>query len=283
MKPIKGMEITPFLNICWTSEKNKKAWKFAIESLHSQALDLEIKTLVTGQRRCAWRSVHENALPDLVGEMLKLGLIVMPIRYTGIWSGFAHSSPALIPGQPKNVYCIITPKKEDGFNFKKAFEKSDIPAQGYFLGYPKCCREAFAKNYQAGIVDPIFQAAERTIKNNIGKQINGDFATKNKINLESLGHPLSNPMLRYIGLRVSFHIPCSFNCKDTIKNAEAATSLMHPASAKLLKYLLSLPMEWSVNHGIGILKTQFFYVIFNSISTRRKWMVRLKWSKNETR
>lgn len=277
MKLIKSFQWqNSFLKIVWNSAQSEHEWSGIITKCAKGCYDLEIKSLVAKMRPAAWRSIHEDNLPAFTKEMSKFGLIALPIRYTGTYQGFAHRSPELKKGQPKNVYCIISADKNAAFGFREAFEANDPATQGEFLGYPKCCREAFAENWKKGYIDPIWQAAIKTIRDSTGKEVDGDHAMKSKAVLKSLHHPYSNPIWRYVGIRLSFHIPCSFNCKATTDKASEIAQLLSKSTRALLDEILSMPVEWSVLNGIGILKTPMFYVVFNSVATREKYTVKLE-------
>ena len=83
----------------------------------------------------------------------------------------------------------------------------------------------------------------------------------------------SNPLLRYIGIRVGFHIPCSFNCNETIKIGKERMGLCKDKSIKkYLKYFLSMKMEWNCYHGIAIIKTPIFWIVYNSLPTEKNFL-----------
>jgi hypothetical protein len=82
--------------------------------------------------------------------------------------------------------------------------------------------------------------------------------------------------LRYIGIRVGFHIPCSFACKETIAVGQQRMDLMrakNEGSAKLLVSLLSMPISWDCYHGAAIVRTPIFYIITSSCPSINRYVV----------
>jgi hypothetical protein len=89
-------------------------------------------------------------------------------------------------------------------------------------------------------------------------------------------HPYSIPIMRYIGIRVGFHIPCSFSCSDTIDIADQRLSIAQDKDlVKLLIALLSMPMTWEVYKGVAIVKTPIFYILTQSIPTTEKYEIKI--------
>lgn len=263
MKLIENFEQDSFLDIIWVSEKAKSVWKPVIDKCSEMVQDLEIDSVEEGQRKCAWRSINENDLPRFSIALAERGLIVLPIKYTGTWEGFSHKTLEVIPGKPKNVYTIIARNHKDAIEFRNYHEAGDHDGQGKMLGFPKCCRDAFKKHWGDGYFDPIWQIS------------------KNIDSFNTEPHPYSNPVLRYIGLRVGFHIPCSFNCKDTIGLSEERLELAKkkdPDLVKLLEALLSMPMSWEVLHGVAIVSTPIFYIKTSSVPSTEKFRLDLSGS-----
>ena len=152
--------------------------------------------------------------------------------------------------------------------FKEAHFKGDHIKQGGFLEFPLCCREFFNEHWSKGYIDPIWQMVHPDkfvlIENNTLFYEVEDC------------HPFSNPLLRYAGIRVGFHIPCSFNCPETIQIAEQRLTLMKEDDKKLLIALLSMPMSWDCYHGTAIIKTPLFQIVMQSNPCTERFVVKVK-------
>jgi len=269
MKPLKDIEIEPFTAMNYVSDEAERIWSPIIRDCSELIQELELRSVAADQRLCAWRTVGVNQISDFTTKCMKLGLSVYPIKNVGSWGGgFSHKTPPAVEGKPISSYCIITKSLKNANGFRKAHNAGDHPKQGYYLGFPECCTSFFVK-YWPEYCDPIWQAS---VNHDKIERTNGD-------SFETNHDPLSIPILRYIGLRVGFHIPCSFHCDETVKLAEQRLSLCKSKRdkniMKLLKSLLSMPMEWSVQHGIALVKTPIFYLRTNSIVTKEKYTIRL--------
>lgn len=252
MRLIKNFDVNPYSQLIWVSDQAQKTWKHIIDEISRMVYTLEIESVKAGHRPCAWRSVSTDSLPEFSEKLLKKNLHCLPILFTGQWQGFSHKTMPVKKGKPTNVYCIISREKKDGLIFKKAHLAGDHIKQGKLLGFPGCCTEFFQKYWTKGYIDPVYQMA------NPDKH-----------------HIYSNPILRYIGVRIGFHIPCSFNCEETIKIAEERLTLGNPETVKLLKALLSMPMAWDCYHGVAIIKTPIFQVVIQSNAAVKRFIINL--------
>ena len=251
-----NINIKPFLNIIWVSEKARKVWSSIIADISQMVQELEIESVAEDQRPCAWRTISEESLPDFSERCLDKCLIVHPVKYVGRWEGFIHHTPPVEKGKPKNIYCIISKSQIYIKNYLEAFNKGDNERQGEMLGFPNCCIDSFKSNWEKGYFDYI-----PFIKN------------RDKVT------PLSNPILRYIGVRVGFHIPCSFNCEESIRRGQERLDLAKDYNiVKLLIGLLSMPVSWNCYHGIAEVRTPIFYIITSSLPTVKKITINLKGS-----
>ena len=261
MKLIPDFKITPFTRTAWVSTCARDTWAGVIEKCSAMVHDLEIESVAVGQRDCAWSTIKREALPDFIKRCADKGLIVMPVQWVGNFDGFIHYTPK----GDSQAYCIIAKRLEDAMKFREAFENGDHEMQGECLGFPKCCREAFAANWKAGYFDPIWQSACGDYP--------GQMPETNRLR-KITAHPYSNPLLRYLGLRVGFHIPHSFNCQKTITAGVERLSLAKDRDlVKLLESLLSMPMKAELLHGILTVKTPIFHVINYSVPTEEKYTI----------
>lgn len=265
MDLINDLELNPFLRSIWVSDKSKEMWESVINECSNLVQKLEILSVKHNHRSCAWRTIKLKSLPDFSNRCNDIGLIVLPIKLVANWgNGFAHKTYEPKKDDPDcNVYCIISKNLDDAIKFRNAHFKSDHVTQGYMLGFPECCTRFFDKYWAQGYFDPIWQIANRLNSNNKIIEINNF-------------HPYSNPLLRYIGIRIGFHIPCSFNCESTIAMSKNRLKLINDNELlKILQALLSMPVEWNCNHGIVIVKTPIFYIVTSSMPTKEKYIVRL--------
>lgn len=263
MKPIENFKMEPFTRIAWVSAPARDTWEPIVRSCAALVSDLEIESVAAGQRPCAWSTIKREELPGFIGRCAEKGLIVLPVQWVGQFNGFIHYTPQ----GDAAAYCIIARNVQDAMKFKDAFTRGDHEGQGELLGFPKCCREAFTANWKAGFFDPIWQSATSDIS----------YFPEDARNItKCAAHPYSIPLLRYVGLRVGFHIPCSFSCSETISAGKDRLALAKDQElVKLLEALLSMPMHAELFHGILTVRTPLFYIIQYSVPTEEKYTIRV--------
>lgn len=68
-----------------------------------------------------------------------------------------------------------------------------------------------------------------------------------------------NILLKWLGIRIVFHLPCSFDCQPTIQiatqHAELAREAGFDQETDWLLEMLSWPVEWSALYGLAEITT----------------------------
>ena len=182
-----------------------------------------------------------------------------------------NSHTHLVPqnNEPYSVYGVIAKNKEDALSFanSETNQGTDHKLIGNLLNYPKCCIEAFTERWGRGIIDPMMEAT------------NSD---KNIIELDSI--PIeTNQLLRYFGFRITSHLPCNFDCKDTTIIGKGWEEIMQDINLSafndLIK-LLNLPLVWDAYRGILEVTTPIFKGITTTGFTEHRNIIKigdLKW------
>ena len=272
MKLIRPFEISPFCRTIWINRQAKETWSDIIPQISQFVQELEVLSVTRGHRRCAWQTIAEDTLINMERKWAEMGLVTVLVRYVGNWKGFAHKHIDPKPGEKRNACVIVARDVKDAMRFRDAHDIGDNFAQGEELGYPACCSRFFCDTWKHGFYDPIWQAA-------LNSEIIESETTPKLNRLRIRGHPYSNPAMRYIGLRVSFHICHSFSCPDTIKIADQRMGLareINPNLAKLLEALLRMPQAWDCLNGIAIIRTPIFYVITSSVPCEKRHIVEIE-------
>ncbi|MEM2086833.1 MAG: hypothetical protein QXF06_05450 [Archaeoglobaceae archaeon] len=261
-------ELQNFLRIIYKNEASKGKYSKIFQEAQSFVSKLEILTVLEGLRKCAWQTIAEEQQLEYVKRLAKLGLITLPVRFSKRFEGFAHRFEEAKAGERRNLSIIISKNIYDALEFEEAYWQGDHIKQGEMLGFPECCARFFSEVWAQGYFDPIWQIAKRS-----------EIIKKNKKKLVVRFHPLSNPLLRYVGIRFSFHIPCSFNCAQSVELASRIERIARRANNELVDEfmrLLSKELSWSVNHGIAVVRDKEFLIIYNSVPTSELYEVELK-------
>ena len=277
MKLIPGLDLPPSCRIVWTSEEARKVWAPVLPKVSAMVSELEVLSVAKGHRPCAWQTIAEDELPRLAAAWAEMGLVSLPILRVRSFMGFAHRHEKPQPGERANVCVIVARTLKDALRFKAANASGDNDVQGELLGFPKCCREFFCTSWAGGYFDPVWQAAMNSTLYHIYDQSpSARHESLSYPHVTVLGHPFANPVLRYAGIRVGFHLPCAFDCQDTIAVATERMDLAKatdPNLADILRGLLSMPMSWDVYHGIAVVRTPIFYLIVPSVPAVERHVV----------
>lgn len=254
-----------FCNISWVSEKARNEWSSLIQEISNLTSKLEILSVVENQRACSWQTIAEEKLVFYSKEWAKNGLVSLPLKRVGNFKGFAHRHT---PADDKlGAVCVVISKKLSlAYEFSDALDKGDNITQGELLGFPKCDCEFFEENWKNGFIDPMWQSALNTSNTK-----SNDFVA----NVCS-ANPLSNSMLRYIGVRIGFHIPHSMDCSESIRINEDRFNLgksVNPDVMKAAILMLSMPMSWECLHGVAVVRTPIFYIRSGSMMTVDKYTI----------
>lgn len=262
MELIKNLAVPPFQRVIWANQKARQVWEPQIRRISERVQELEILSVAHDQRPCAWQTFQVRNFPAMTKKIIDLGLSIYPIQLCGSWGqGFIHYTPALRDDDPNpQASCIVTKSPDLANEFWKAYNRGDHITQGKLLGFPECCTKFFNEQWARGYFDPIWQMVEPI----------ADTPTEMTFwneRPDDRWHSLlfSNPILRYIGIRVGFHIPCRFDCSETQEIARKRIELLSEGDQIVLISLLRMPMTWSVYRGIAIVKTPIFTLLTQSV------------------
>lgn len=256
-----------FTRMSYHTTEARKYWAPLIQLMNGTVADLEIRSIAAGLRSCG--TIH---IPNVDGDqtyrkLAEAGLKWKRLTKVGHDPGFSHRRHAAVQKGDLHYswFSVMGRNQDDLDDFALAYEKSNHDLMGKLLGFPACCRRFFAQNWPK-YCDPIWQSAANTE----GAELVGPRT------LHVKGHPGCNVMLRYIGVRTWFHLPCSLRCEETIALSESWLNLireMDEASFEATRLLLSLPLAWDVNHGYAKVMTPAFTVHAGSTESRYRYVV----------
>lgn len=268
-------QMPPFARTAWVSKSVKDEWEpKSWKASHAYA-QLELETVIYGIRDCTTGHIPNENMAYELSKLAEKGLMFLPIQRVGVYSGFAHTHPPVVEGRPWNWYGVIAREPKHALAFKEASQgpKIDHETIGKLLGYPKCCMDFFNNVWAAGYIDPVWQQAE-----NIDKK----YLLEQNEHLIRLSHEtpfVTNVMLRYIGLRIVPHIPCSSHCEATHKFANKWLELgkkLKLDGIEELEQFLRLPVKWDCLKGIAYVSTPLFKIETNSMTCYPNYIVERK-------
>lgn len=273
MLPIHQQDQPSLTRITWNSPDHRETIAPKLERISQAYTSLEYLSVAAGLRQVSVVDVQPEALPARANQLAQLGLYLLPLQQRSGSTGFSHLALPAERGRPWAYYCVIARKMEDARLFAEANHSKSHVTMGELLGYPACCRAFFQKVWSEGYYDPIWQAAENSL-------LEGEEVLEHRkefIRLNSFVE--TNPLLRYVQVRLIPHLPHSLSCTASRQLARDWIDLGRSEGMKealgLALEMLAWPMEWSVLAGIAEVQTPYFKVITNSIPTPGKRTVQL--------
>jgi hypothetical protein len=256
-----------FTRINWVSQQAEERWANRLARIKYRFSLLEVLSVSERQRRCCIVCVSPVELVEQVKFWLKYDLSFLPIDRIGV-SRFIYSSTAVPLAQNNNfVYKVVVGKPKELKKFLEAWTSSNDLQIGSLLGYPECCIRFFNNHWTIqGHIDTTWAMAMQTGNKHVNDRI-----------VEIDGPPHTNILWRWVGVRAVPHLPCSFDCKNTITFAKAFWKCANASQSKEYEWLneiLSWPVEWTALHGIAEIKTPILKVTARSDATPNKYTVK---------
>jgi len=268
----------PFARIVWASKLLKEAWEPRLNKAAKAYHDLEKLTVVHGLRSCHTEHIPQQHMVSQLQSLAKQGLTFAPIQAVGSYSGFSHYHPPVVDGKPWAWYGAVGNTPQSAWEFANASSATDesrhLPIDhrkiGTLLGYPTCCQDFFSTVWKAGYMDPVWQEAENCRPENVKKKSQYHIRLKSTIPYET------SVMLRYIGIRILPHIPCSHDCQHSAKMAKDWVQLGRDLKLEGIEDLLEIlqfPIEWDCLKGTAYVSTPIFKVETNSVTCYPKHVI----------
>jgi len=265
MRLLPNFDLDGFRREVWLNKSAKEEWGSVLPEAASLLQNMEVESVARDQRRCSWQTIGEVDYPKFQSDWESKGILSAVVRRVGQFEGFTNKHYPVREGEPALVCCILSKSAEDLEAFKKAVDAQDDYAQGILLGYPECCCRFFRDVWLKGYHDPIWQMA-----------LNSAVIRKDSHYIKMKPHELSNPVLRFLGIRIAFHIPCSFDCQKTIEITKERLEMTKEFNSKLVEkvvQLLRMPVSWDCYHGIGVVRTPIIYAIVPSCASVERFVI----------
>ena len=237
--------IPDFLRTIWASVEARYYWESKIRRISGSWKYVERATLTQLLRKGILQSIPPEELPEAQFWALKNNVPMVVVGMEGAAAAYGNASVPYDPTLPFNyrIYFGEEPQK-----FLNAWKAGDDYTIGRYLGFPECCTKFFVEYWKKeGWRDLTYHTYEKQENRNL---------------------LYNNVMLRHIGIRGVFHLPCSTNCMASVALGGRIIEIMDYAGYAReviwLKDLLAMPMRWSSLHGIAIVTTPILRNIYAS-------------------
>jgi hypothetical protein len=227
----------------WVSDAAHARWAPRLTRIQAMWARVEVLSVIRGIRRACITNFADSNLVQQSAEATEAGLIVHPIRRIASTDNFQAAMVPPVSGQPSLLRVGITHRSVSG----RVFQGEDEEI-GDVLGFPTCCRRAWVERWW-NPERPLTSWLDPTAAMVAATGGTGD------------GPAVSNPLLRWLGVRLIPHIPCSFTCAESEAFGNRFLELareVDPEAAEWCLEMLGWPLQWDSAAGILILTTPLF-------------------------
>ena len=211
---------------------------------HSITKSLEVLYVIEGAKPCVRILVYEDELENikkfLLDEEIFFQISDFKVLKQNLHSeSYSDKSIKIQKNAPQkgHFFVYISGNKGTAEKAKAAEEKNNHLELGLTLGYPKCCCEFFAKNFD----DKNTDLTLKSLNNSDGFE----FSFYNNI------------AARHFDITLLSHFPHSYECKPSIEIAKNNLKIIHKHSkelAEMFSVVLKSAVIYTLDEGIFLLR-----------------------------
>jgi hypothetical protein len=273
MDLLTGVDIHPFTQFVWRGKDKEVEWSGRLKAARQIFSLAEYEMVKQGMRRCATLHISPGNYDERIEKIMKDELVWLPIQRTQSYNGFSHKHfPVENIDMDSSVYGVLARNLDDAHEFRNASayydseKRVDHEAIGELLAFPECCCTFFNNVWRLGYYDYIWQTAMNT----------PGVEAVSETHIKVKGSVYTHQLLRYLGFRVTSHLPCSFQCEETKKIGKIWLDIMRETDSLATDALLDvlrLPLTWSCLHGVAVITTDVFVLSTNSMPTSKEYAI----------
>lgn len=243
-----------YTHLNWKTPRSRDAWREYISGMGQAKSAAEWMSVMDDEteRKAAIIHINNYNREEWLKRVGEHDLHFRPIRYSEPYNGFAHKFSPTTENDPNRItYSVIAEDADVADKMEEAeMEMVGVDRHnvvGELLGFPECCREFFMEDWATrGIRDPMYEISCNTPS---ASCIDGN---RNHIHVED-PNPGVNNMWRYFGISFITHMPCSWECEESIELARNRYRIMsengYTEEAQYIHEWLDQPFTWSAYHG----------------------------------
>lgn len=257
-------KLPDFFRLNWVSEAARDHWAPIIQACRSLIPIIEIESVAHGLRPCALIPVPLLETNDFRKKIDSHGLANAEIyRFSGATGYSSEANPAT-----PNTAMVAIGTLNDVRAIKQLSDTGNTSSIGRFLGYPLCCCDFFQSNWnEKRFIDTTWPMAANTRS--------AIMVTPRELKIDEVS--TNNMLLRWLGVRPVFHLPCSFDCLATREISFSlrtfAETIGYGDQMKKMHEILDWPVRWSALHGIAEIETPVFRLATKTDASAEKYIV----------
>ena len=262
-----GFVLPDFTRLMWVNDHARSVWEPRFKRIGKAWSDVEWLSVVSGVRPCGLTVATPEEFVGRAGEWAKSGLCAVPVEIQGLSNYSYASTPVRTQLGSPFAFRMVLGTLHTVSEFKHAWDKCDHEEMGRLLGFPACCTNFFHRVWvEEKLVDTTWSMAVSCLSSSENGSIR-----------QVAGPPEANILWRWMGIRAVPHLPCSFECKESVragrKLLELGRSAGYSEEMDWVLEILSWPVEWSALHGIAEIRTPILKVSTRSDATAVKYIV----------
>jgi hypothetical protein len=244
-----------FTRVSWVSNRTREVWEERLRRAARAWRTIEFESVRQGLRAAGLFAMRPDDVARREVETRESGLAIRKIAQAR-----PENSDSVLAIDAKEAdptwFRVAIGQREAVERIRLAYSDGDVVTVGTALGYPACCCRMFQQwCVQSGYRDTTWPMAATSHAH----------ASEDFRDLHCEGPPHTNTLWRSLGIRAAPHLPCGFDCADTVALARAylelGPSLGLAKEIEDLVAVLSWPIEWSSLHGIAEIKTPILKLI----------------------
>jgi hypothetical protein len=235
----------------WASQAERLWWRPLLQEAEAAFKQLELLAVVDGLRPAAWQFVpHDELVPRSIWAQ-EHGLVALPTAHTFLGNSYSSSGG----NGNANSYRVVftTPDRA-----KDVYPWTDDDKIGELLGFPACCRKAFADTWGKGQVDSTWE----------------QFSHPDRLAANGPAFRPAHTMLRWMGIRYVPHMPCHIDCHASTQLAInfhiLGGKFGYGDEMRTITEVLKWPIAWSRLFGNAEITTPALRIFTRSDWTAAK-------------
>lgn len=272
-----GFELPEFRRVVWANREARDTWEPRIVRVANTWHQLERLAVVEGIKPATLQVIPPEELTKVSRWALNHDLVCLPLAMQGVANGYSSMTPAIGKSGRFEYRVVIGNANLVGL-FEEYWKEKNDELIGAALGFPPCCREFFQWMWnEQGWRD---STLPMSVNHDLTEKERADLVGRSGYVIPSnrVGGALEcNILLRWLGLRLVSHLPCSFYCDATQRIGEkigllGVRSGFH-TEMDWLTQMLSWPVRWESLHGVATITTPVLRVVTNSTALKSKIIV----------
>jgi hypothetical protein len=257
-----------FTRLIWVNERALNVWEPRINQIARVWWEIEWLSVALGIRSCCLIPVRPEELVSQTEKWIEHNFEAVPLQLQQFpLFSYANTSGLAKLGKPVDSWMIVGTFKKVS-DLQQAFEANDTQQIGRLLGIPSCCIKFFQKT----------RIAQNLLDTTWSMAANSTTSSDEDRSLTVIGPPEANILWQSLNIRAVPHLPCSFECKESVelgkKLIKIGREAGYEAEMDWLLDILSWPVEWSALHGIAEIKTPILKISTRTDATPIKYVIR---------